>query len=408
MRVAFLVSWFPVLSETFILNQIAGLVRRGHNVEIFSFSPARAEEAHEDVDRLGLSEKTHYYPTLAEQKLKRILMTGRFVIRSPRLLGKALIDRDLVNSSPLFQPVAQAHTFLDHERYDIAHCHYGPNGLLAVVLREIGIPALQCPVVTTFHGHDVNLLPRLLGESVYGRLFAKGECFTTSSRFLGGRLENLGCDSSRLVRLPVGVDLGSFRFRRRHKDRGKPVRVLSVARLVPVKGLEFGIRALARLSTEHPEIEYRIIGEGPEKDKLASLVAELGLSSSVQLLGAQTQAVVAEELERAHIFLAPSVVSEDGQEESQGMSLLEAQACGIPVLSTLTGGIPESVVDGKSAVLVRAGDDEHLARGLKHLIDRSDQWPEMGVAGRRHIEQQFDIEKLNSQMIEMYHQVLDS
>jgi colanic acid/amylovoran biosynthesis glycosyltransferase len=134
------------------------------------------------------------------------------------------------------------------------------------------------------------------------------------------------------------------------------------------------------------------------------LIRQLQLESVVTLHGAQPAGAVQKLMAQAHLFVLPSV-NLQGDEEGTPVTLMEAQACGIPVVATRTGGIPEVVRDGISGFLVADRDAEALAGRLKFLIEHSEQWPEMGRQGRSHVEQQYDIRKLNQKLAELYRQV---
>ena len=103
-----------------------------------------------------------------------------------------------------------------------------------------------------------------------------------------------------------------------------------------------------------------------------------------------------------------SVTDSEGDQEGQGLVLQEAQAMGLPVVSTLHNGIPESVLDGQSAFLVPERDVEALAEKLSYLIEHPEVWPGMGQAGRTYVEEYFDLHKLNDQLVEIYQQLLNS
>jgi colanic acid/amylovoran biosynthesis glycosyltransferase len=293
---------------------------------------------------------------------------------------------------------------LPERRYDIIHCHFGPNALVGLFARDAGI--LHGKLITTFHGYDVNTYPRKHGHDVYRRLFQRGDLFTANSRFTAGRAEALGCPKDKIVVLPVGVDLGDFKHTVRKATPGEEIRLLTVARLVEVKGIEYGIRAVARVTRSFPRIRYQIVGDGPMLTQLRELADNLGVAGSVDFLGGQTRDEVGRLYDRAHLFLLPGVVGSDGAQEGQGLVLLEAQACGIPVLATRVGGIPESVLDGDSGYLVGQRDVDALSKKLAHLIEHPELWPEMGRKGRALVEGKFDADSLHEQLVGIYQGVL--
>jgi colanic acid/amylovoran biosynthesis glycosyltransferase len=178
--------------------------------------------------------------------------------------------------------------------------------------------------------------------------------------------------------------------------------LLTVGRLVEKKGIEFGLRAVARLIQEYPKLDYTIIGEGPERDSLTTLVRELGIGNHVNFVGAKTRETVAAMMRNAHILLAPSVSARSGDEEGIPLVLMEALASGLPVVSTAHAGIPELVTHGVSGLLAPERDPEALAEHVKFLITHEGERRSMAVAGRRAVENGFDVDKLNAQLLAQY------
>jgi colanic acid/amylovoran biosynthesis glycosyltransferase len=225
---------------------------------------------------------------------------------------------------------------------------------------------------------------------------------TVNSRHTEKRLQELGCPPSKLRRLPMGVDLRYFPFHERVAHAGEPVRILTVGRLVEKKGIEYAIRAVAHAREGYPHLLYDIVGEGPLRASLEVLIGELGIGGVVTLHGANSGERVREMIAQAHLFLMPSVTARDGDMEGQGLALQEAQASGLPVLATDHNGFSESIAPGRSGFLVPERDATQLAARLVYLLERPELWPEMGRAGRRHVEENYDITNLNRRLVELY------
>ena len=414
MKIAFLLYHWPVLSETFIMNQICGLLDRGHEVDIYAKSPGRAPVIHADVVKYGLLKRTHYYGSLAERmpvhRFVRLTKAIGLLIRNARRKPMPLLRslnffrlRRQIPSLGLFYLFYTTIPFLDADRYDVVHCHFGPNGNLAVLLRDVGV--IKGKIVTSFHGEaGCRGLKRY--ERGFKLVFEKGDLLLPVSESERRNLIELGCSPHKIVVHRMGVDLDRFRFTpRRSRDDGK-VRVLSVARLVEVKGIEYAIRAVARVIEKYPHIEYNIAGDGPLKGELAHLAETLNVAGKVKFLGWRRQEEIVELLEGSDILLAPSVTSKDEGQEGLPIVLMEALAQGLPVLSTNYSGIPELVQDGVSGFLVPERDTDVLAERLGFFVGHPEIWPEMGRAGREHVERHHDIEKLNDRLVLLYQQLL--
>ncbi|MEL6856269.1 MAG: glycosyltransferase, partial [Cyanobacteria bacterium J06607_13] len=151
---------------------------------------------------------------------------------------------------------------------------------------------------------------------------------------------------------------------------------------------------------------YDIMGDGPLRSELSALIESLGLSGRVRLLGWCDEAEIIRVLERAHLFVAPSVTAASGNQDAPINVLKEAMALGLPVVSTYHGGIPELVQDGVSGRLVPERDADAIAQALLELIARPDRWPQMGQAGRDYVKAHYDLHTLNEQLALLYRALL--
>jgi colanic acid/amylovoran biosynthesis glycosyltransferase len=289
--------------------------------------------------------------------------------------------------------------------YDIIHCHFGPNGTRAQFLRELGV--LQGKLITTFHGFDITVFLNTRDKNVYNLLFDAGDLFLPISERWRHRLIELGCDPQKISVHRMGVDCGKFIFRPRRLQRNGKVRFVSVARLIEKKGLEYGIRAVAKLAKYKNNIEYIIVGDGPLRGYLQRLVQKLQLSNTVRMVGWKPQDQVIQILDRAHFLLAPSVTSKNDDQEGIPVALMEAMAMGLPVVSTQHSGIPELIENGVSGFLVPERDVEALFDRLKFLVEHPELWQKMGQHGRNCVSEHYDINKLNDRLIKIYQLILN-
>jgi colanic acid/amylovoran biosynthesis glycosyltransferase len=397
MRIALIVDSFPVLSETFILGQVVELIKRGHDVQLFARCKPPEAPIHQDVRRYNLVKRTHYLDA-PFGALSAVGIGLRSPLRALKWLRKyreGLISLDRLNLLlPFFK-----------DRFDIVHCHFGPNGHFGIFLKKAGI---GIPVVTAFHGYDMSQVVVSEGRDVYKSLFEKGDLFLPVSEYWKRKLIELGCDESKIIVCHMGIDLRRFEYVPHARCAGEPVQLLSVGRLVEKKGHEYLIRALAKAVSSGRDINLTVAGDGPLKGKLVSLAGELNLSERVSFLGAIDQDAVAELFRTAHIFVLPSVTAANGDQEGIPVSIMEAQAMGMPVLSTLHSGIPELVADGRSGYLVNERDVEALADRLGYLVDHPDIWPELGAAGRKIVEAGFDLETGIDRLTEIYGKLIDN
>jgi colanic acid/amylovoran biosynthesis glycosyltransferase len=412
MKIAFIVNQFPALSETFILHQITGLLDRGHEVDIYAYRPRNDPVIHAAVEEYNLLKRTSYmasYISVPKNKLYRLIKgVGCIAINLPKnpmavlnslnflRFGKAAASLNL-----LYQIIP----FLNRGPYDIVHCHFGPMGRLAIVLKSVG--AIQEKIVTTFYGADISSYVQRNGTDVYDSLFDQGDLFLCISEQMKSALLKLGCEEHKIIVHRIGVHVNKEKHSLNKPRADQKLRLLTIARLVEKKGLQYAIQSVAQLLQKYPIIEYKIAGDGPLKSSLQSLIEKLKASNNIKLLGWQRQDRITELLQESDMLLAPSVTSQSGDCEGTPAAIMEALARGLPVLSTLHSGILEVVQEGESGFLVPEGDVGALTEKLKYLIEHSELWPEMGRKGRNYVKEHYDINTLNDRLVEIYQGLLD-
>ena len=415
MKIAFIVSEFPSITQTFVLNQITGLLDRGHDVTIFARTANHPAVVHADVERYRLLERTCYYGDAVQawpaNKVLFLLKMMRVVIanvhKKPLSLFKSLYVDKYDRKAASLHSLRQLAAFLgrDVHTFDIVHCHFGPNGNFGAWLKALGV--IEGKLVTTFHGYDISEYMEREGNHIYDALFGAGDWFLPISERWRAKIVGLGCKERRVSVHRMGVDTSKFSFAP-HKPRGDgKIRLLSVARFVEKKGVQYGIQAVARVLNKYPHVEYLIVGDGPLRDELKGLVDNLNLNNHVKLLGWKRQEEIVELMRGGDILLAPSVTTASGDQEGIPVVLMEALSQGLPVLSTHHSGIPELIQDGEFGFLVPERDVDALVERLEYLIEHPELWPKMGRAGRDHVARYYDINRLNDQLVDLYRGLLN-
>lgn len=416
MKIAMLVTQFPLPSETFVLSQITGLLDQGHEVDIYASSPGGKAEHLMSMQGYDLRSRTYYFDagsfSLPKNKCARLQKAFGFVKQARvkgietflRSLNVARHGRAGASLSLFYKGAA----LMKNGPYDILHCHFGPNGQIGAALKDIG--AFPGKLITTFHGYDVTKYIERNGRHVYDFLFSRGDLFTVVSEKMKRDLIALGCDKDKIVVHRMGVDLKQFTFCFREIKVEDTLRLLSIGRLVEKKGLEYAIQAVGKAARRFPQIQYKIIGDGELNNRLKEIVKKLKVEQNIQLLGWKSHHEVAQLMQDAHILLAPSVTAGDGDQEGVPVVIMEALARGLPVISTLHSGIPELVQDGQSGFLVPEKDVHALTDKLEYMIEHPELFDAMGRSGRAWIEKHYDITKLNGRLASVYErlQVQDS
>ena len=286
-------------------------------------------------------------------------------------------------------PTRYFENIIKENNVQLLHAHFGTEGVRYLKLKK----NLNLPMITTFYGSDVSVNPRIpYWKKRYVKLFQDGDLFLTEGTNMKNELIKLGCPANKIIVQHLGVDLNTFKFTPRTQPEDGNITILIAGSFREKKGIPYAIKAFAKVKEDHPDIQLRILGDGPMRDQIESLIAELGISDSVTLLGYQPHDVFLSEAANAHIFMLPSITAQNGDTEGGApVAILEAQATGLPVISSYHADIPEVVVDGKSALLAPEKDVEMLAKHLEYLVGHPDVWERMGRAGREHVEQGYDV-----------------
>lgn len=287
----------------------------------------------------------------------------------------------------------------------LIHAHFGPQGFFALKLRG----KLRIPIITNFYGYDVSELahdPQWMKN--YQVLFKEGDLFLVEGAFMKESLAKLGCprDKIQIQRIAVPVDRITFEPRK-PKKAGQKVVFIFTGRFVEKKGLIYALQAVERLKETHKNFEFRIIGDGPLRGEIEQFVSQHALVDYVKLLGFLNYDEYLKETRDADIFLHPSVTAENGDSEGGApTTILEAQAGGMPVVSTYHADIPNIVVDGKSALLSKERDVEQLRANMAQLLENQSCWETMGNIGRKFVEDYHDIKKEAPELERKYESVL--
>jgi colanic acid/amylovoran biosynthesis glycosyltransferase len=404
-RIAFFLGVFPCLSETFILNQITGLIDRGHEVDIYAQELGAPDQAHQDVLDYRLMERCHFPDavdgSLPRRLLHRFALLVRHGWRRPAMTLRSLDPFRYGTKALSLTIFHRCLPFLRARPYDVFHCHYGNFGLMGAQLQAVG--AATGRLVTTFYGFDLTATIKQQGPRVYDELWRSGSlCLPIASHWCA-LLAQLGCDPRKIVLHRIGVSCRKFRFiEPERRPQGDPLRVLTIARLVGKKGLSDAVAAIAECVKTIPSLRYEIIGDGPLRGALETQIHALGLDGTVHLLGWRKQDEILRHLEESHLLLQPSVTAWNGDGEGTPTVIMEAAATGLPVVGTRHSGIPDIVVDGQTGYLVAEHDVPALAARIVELARRPELRAEMGRAGRRHIETHFDVDGLNDDLVRLY------
>lgn len=298
------------------------------------------------------------------------------------------------------------------EDANIIHAHFGYSGHIILPL----VNKCKVPLVTTFYGSDLSRLPKqdIRWRGRYKRLFSQGHLFLVEGTHMRYQLIDLGCPADKIKVQHLGVNLDKLHFMQRQPYPNGDIRILIAATFTEKKGLPYAIEAFGRVCKNHKNLHLTVIGDArdrPEelviKDKVYTLVKQYDISSQVTFMGFQPYSFLIEQFYQHHLFLSPSVQAEDGDNEGGApVTIIEASATGMPILSTTHCDIPEVVRDGVSGYLVPERDIDTLADRLTQLTSNPGEWSNMGLSGRKHIEQNYNVFEQSRNLETLYDQVI--
>ncbi|MFP7674740.1 glycosyltransferase [Marivita sp. S0852] len=382
-KLAYLTGEYPRASDTFIQREVAHLRRLGHEVLTCSIRTTGAEHLVGPEQR---DEHTRTFKVIDAAKHPGTLIKAHVTwMKTPRRYLSALalawstapkgIKGRLYNLIYFIEAGVLAHK-LDQEGVTHLHNHIAKASCTVAMLAG-ALSGIRWSF--TIHGPDIFFEPHhwRIDEKA-----ARASFVSCISHFCRSQLMCFA-DAKHWPRFHIvhcGVDPSRYAAQPDHTGQ----RALFVGRLAAVKGVPILVDAVARLANTHPDLDLRLVGDGPDRETLEKEVAKRGLQDRVTFLGYRSQAEVAEELAQADVFVLPSFA------EGVPVVLMEAMAAQVPVVTTRIAGVPELVEDGVSGRVVPPGDTDAFIAALEDMLRDATQRQTFGAAGRRKVLQEYD------------------
>lgn len=339
MKILMLVSCFPKLHNVSVMNQITGLIDRGHDVAIYSFSKGDFVNVQKDVIKYDLIHKM-----ISE-------------------LPSSLDDYDVV----IFQ--------MGHKLFNIRETH-NYKGKIVVCMRGYDITGYLKE-----HPH------------AYDQYFETCDLFLPVCRAFKNLLIEEGCPRDKVVIQHSSIDCTKFKFRKKRLPTRGSIHWVSAGRLVEKKGLIYSILAFERLLKKYPNMKYTIIGDGVLKDAFKQIVRMLGLQRKVKFVPLLVHEEYINILNKSHIFILPSVTAQNNNQEGIANVLKEAMAIGVLVITTKHSGNAELITNGVSGFLLPERDIDSICYTVEHILRTHELWVPMQLAGAKKVKKDFDKEK---------------
>lgn len=382
-RIGYVLKVYPRFSETFIVTEILARESIGDELTIFALRHTSDPRFHSEIARVAAPVHWIPLPRKGSEQWKQIAggltddgMRQRFAQILP-ILAELPID-EVVQAVGLAQAArAEGITHL--------HAHFAS---LAGRVTWAASQLVDIPYTVTTHAKDI--FHELVDLQWLRRISGDAERVIAISRFnedyLSRVLEGSG---ARISLLRNGIELSRFPFESA-APLTTPLRILAVGRLVPKKGFDDLLDAAELIRRRGYEFSIDIAGEGELYDHLAQRITELDLGSSVRLIGAKTQSQIRALLTKAHVFVAPCRIAQDGNMDGLPTVVLEAMATGTPVIATAVTGLPEVVRNDDTGILLEPGRADLLAEALIDVMSGRVDRERLAEGARSLIEELFD------------------
>ncbi len=400
--IAYVLRRFPKISETFVLNEILAIEAQGIPVVIFALMPTRDPRFHEGLSKLKAN--IYYLPNISEWR-----MLLRHNVRAARRNGKryfraflyalgtlrpSLVWRFL-QSGYIADKAQQLH--VNH-----LHAHFATRATSAALLtsRITNVPY-------SFTAHAVDIYKTSVKREALENKIAAAKFVITVSDCNKAYLQQLANgEAQRIVRIYNGIDMDRFKPggtpRRLQTSESARFTILTVARLVEKKGLIDLVKACAHMAQRNVPYQCVIIGKGRLRSKLNETIKETGLHDRVRILRPHTQAEIAERYRSANLFVLPCTVATDGNRDGLPVSIVEALASGLPVVSTAVTGIPEVVKHGHNGLIVPERDPAALADAIESLISDDDLYRNLCAHARDSVLSQFNLHATAAELKQLF------
>jgi glycosyltransferase involved in cell wall biosynthesis len=391
MKIAYMMSRFPKISETFILYEILEQERLGHAVEVYPLLREHQPVTHPEAERLV--ERAHFHPFISWPIIRA---NWHFLLKRPgayfrtlaEVLGGTWGSMNFFLGVLTYWPKAVRFAY-EMEKQGIRHVHAHfcnhPALVALIIYRLAGIP-----YSFTAHGSDLHKDKRMLDKKVAAAAFA-----VTVSNFNKGEMLKACGESARdkihIIHCGIDQDVFAPPAEKRVDDR---FRIICVASFEEVKGHKYLVEACRILREGGLDFVCDLIGDGPVRAQVARQIADHNLQDRVIIHGSRKRMEVAQMMAAAHVKVLASVPTAEGKREGVPVVLMEAMASGLPVVSSQLSGIPELVENGQTGILVQPGDVDALALALQKLHADPALRLKMGRAGREKVLREFNL-KLN-------------
>lgn len=402
-RIAYIVSRFPKLSETFILREMIALEKSGWEVCLYPIILEKTKLVHAEAQ--PWLQRLSHYPWLSGKVIRANLA---LLFRSPFkylslwtqvILGNIKSPGFLIRAIMLFPKSVLIAEDLQEKKVTHIHAHFATHPAMAAWIMH-QISGISYSI--TVHAHDIYVNRSMLEPKLRNASFIVA-ISDFNREFLARHYGDWVREKIKIVHCGIDTEVYSNLSGSGGSVTGKKT-LVSIGSLQPYKGMQYLVNACAILKERGVSFVCKIIGEGEERKHLSELIARHGLEDHVELLGAKRQDEVAGLLREASCYVQPSVITETGKMEGIPVAMMEAMATNLPVIASKLSGIPELVRHGETGYLVPPGESQALADAIEYVLTHSAETSQIAASGRGMVRAEFDIYKNVNQLAELFSQ----
>lgn len=398
--IIFKTNAFPSISETFIVSNIVETIKMGYEVKIIvdAINTKTNTSQPDMLEQYGLLDKTVKF-TQPTQKIFRYV-SALYLMLNPFLLYYFL-KFWIVKQKKSLDYLFLLKFYWKYRNAKAFHVHFAMAINPLLELKQIGF--LRSKILVTFHGYDAHNLPN--GKAL-NKLIQNFDAFvfkiTVNSVFLKNILISKGFHESKISIVPIGIDIKFFKNDLPLLVSKDSLKLITVGRLVALKGQEYGLRAVKLLIDKGFSVHYTIVGTGSELAKLMDLTKQMKLETNVTFAGNSSQQEIKQHLLEHQVFLMTSTVNEAGAREAFGVVSLEAQAMGLPVVGFQSGGFPETVIEGETGFIVEDQNVVAMANAIEKFMLDENLLHTISEKAKDHILNTYTFEKTTGQYLKLY------
>lgn len=402
-KIAIVVTSFPNVSETFILNQIKYLIDSGKEVSIFRFKKIEIPETkiHDIVFQYNLMECTneldpHNFKSFSKSKFSRFHFAFKALLKSKtkiallKTLNPFRYKRKAFNLFEFYQEYLYSRLSM----FDIVHIHFANN--IVPIINQISFANKK--IFVSMHGYDIHDFDK----EYYKKILPNKQIrYISNSLFLKRKAIKLGFPENQIERIPVGLDTSYFKDTVNDFD-SKIYDLIFIGRLIELKGPQIFVEIINEIKNKGFPIKSIMIGDGPMFKSCQDLIDKFILNDHIDLIEGQKQKFIKDYLSKSKLFLLPGIIDRHGRCEAQGLVVQEAQAMKVPPIVSDVGGMKESIVNGLDGFIINSSNIKEYSTVIIDLLNNPKAIQDIGENARLKAVKYYDNKVIGKSILDYY------